>query len=263
MKDLLKKQRIKRRFNLKKLLLAGGIVSLILLGGRTLLQDRDEDYPLWQVTVRSLDDATVPLQVMEFVIATVREHLRDGGLEHLEAAVALMRENSQLATANIIRTSRQQVTVFVEVRRPLMVTLVNRKLRYLSIKGDIYGQSQKNSGYPRLSGVLLNAKTYKTDTNDAYILTADEQRILHQAISLLSIARQNNLAVKKIIYENYRGFKMKISNLDALIFFGHSPFAKKFQKLQNILASLQKKNTQATRIELDYEGKAFVKEKKI
>lgn len=228
-----------------------------------LLQDRDEDYQLWQVEVRSLDNLTISPEVAEFVTTTVREYLLDGRQEHLETTVAMIHENPQLASARIIKISRQRVKVFVEVRRPLMVTLVNGKFRYLSTKGNIYGQSKRDSGYPQLSGVLLSAKTYETDADDIYVLTANEQENLRQATLLLNVARQNKLAVGKIVYESYRGFKAKVSDLDAWVFFGYAPFAKKFQKLQNILMSLREKNAQATRIELDYEGKAFVKEKKI
>ena len=41
---------------------------------------------------------------------------------------------------------------------------------------------------------------------------------------------------------------------------GRSPFENRYKKLEKILASLKGKRVENARIELDFEGKAFVKE---
>jgi hypothetical protein len=49
---------------------------------------------------------------------------------------------------------------------------------------------------------------------------------------------------------------------DTEIVIGLQPFAYKLKKLQNILDGLRRDGIVASRIELDYEGKAFIKERK-
>ena len=96
-----------------------------------------------------------------------------------------------------------------------------------------------------------------------YVLDHHEQKNVQGALGLLQEAMQNGFICEKIVYEQYRGWQVKIADVTALIFFGTAPFDAKLQKLRNILATLRVKNTQAARIELDYEDKAFVQQKKL
>ena len=117
--------------------------------------------------------------------------------------------------------------------------------------------------YPVLAGVVDVTRDYVQDDSGLYVLDRQEQQNVQQALVLLHEAMQNGFICERIVYEQYRGWQVKIADVTAVIFFGTAPFAAKLQKLRNILATLRAKNTQASRIELDYEDKAFVQQKKL
>ena len=114
-----------------------------------------------------------------------------------------------------------------------------------------------------LEGVLDTTRKYARDEDSLYMLSDAEQTNVQQALELSQMAMQIGFICEKIIYEQYRGWQAKIEDVAALVFFGPAPFGSKLQKLRDILASLRAKNMQAARIELDYEDKAFVQQKKI
>lgn len=265
MKDILKKQKIKKHALPRKFLLFLG-VALVLCVGVWLWWHRGEiedEQPLWSVAVQTMDDSPLPIRVKDFVVKTARQHLRGGARQQLQEVAEAIGVDAQLAAVQVIKTARDRVVVFVDVRRPALVMRVNGKLRYVSRRGDVYGMAQAAEVYPVLAGVLDTTQRYARDEDSLYVLSELEQANVRQALELVQMAMQNGFICEKIIYEQYRGWQAKLEDVTALVFFGHAPFTAKLQKLRDILASLRAKNTQAERIELDYEDKAFVQQKKI
>lgn len=264
MKDILKKQKIKNRATLKKFFALSAGVCVITAVVFWWLHSRDAvEQTFWTVAVQTLDASPLPLRVENFVVETAQQHLQRGKQQHLRATAEAIREDPQLAAVQVIKTAGDRVAVFVDLRRPAMVLQVNARWRYLSMRGDIYGSADKAAVYPQLVGVLHQEREYELDEDGLYVLDTVEQQNVQQALDLLQMAMQNGFICEKIIYEQYRGWQAKIADVTAHIFFGHAPFTTKFQKLRDILASLRAKNTQAARIELDYEDKAFVQQKKL
>ena len=265
LKDILKKQKIKKRVLPKKILFLLGAVAL-LSGGVWLWWRSDGgkvEPRLWAVEVRTMDDASLPVQVEDFVIASVQEQIHSGARRYLQAAAAVLHADPRLAAVQVIRTARDRVVVFVDMRRPALVMQVNDKWRYVSRRGDVYGVASETGIYPVLAGVVDMTRAYVQDDSGLYVLEQREQQNVQQALVLLQEAMQNGFVCERIVYEQYRGWQVKIAEVTALIFFGTAPFTAKLQKLRNILATLRNKNAQAARIELDYEDKAFVQQKKL
>ncbi len=265
MKDILKKQKIKKRFLTRKFLLFLTLPLIFLGIGWLWWRDAETTTTqiLWATEVKTTDASPLPPRVKEFVITTVGQYLHDGARARLQETAAALGADAQLAAVQIIKTAHDRVVVYVDVRRPISVVRVNGKLRYLSRQGDIYGSARAMEVYPALEGVLDTTREYVRDEDGLYVLSDTEQANVRQALELLQMTMQNGFICEKIIYEQYRGWQAKIEDVAARVFFGHAPFAAKLQKLQDILASLRAKNTQAARIELDYEDKAFVQQKKI
>ena len=265
MKDILKKQKIKKRLFPKKFLVLFGLA--VVLSSAVWLWWRvgtgESEQQLWAVEVQAMDNLPLPSRLREHVIKTAHQHLRGGSRQRLQEVAKAIGVEAQLAAVQVIKTARARVVVYVDVRRPVLLMQVNGKLRYVSRRGDVYGRAQRQDVYPRLAGVLDRTREYVLDEDSLYVLSEVEQANVRQALELVEMAMQNGFICEKIIYEQYRGWQVKIEDVTALVLFGHAPFAAKLQKLRDILASLRAKNTQAARIELDYEDKAFVQQKKI
>ena len=265
MKDILKKQKIKNRILPKKSLLLLVLVVVLSSAGWLWWRDAgtDSERALWAVEVKTMDASPLPTRVENFVVRTASQYLRNGTRQQLHETAAAMGVDGQLAAVQVIKTARARVVVFVDVRRPVLVVRVNSKLRYVSRRGDVYGLAREAGVHPALAGVLDTTREYVRDENGLYVLSDVEQAHVQQALDLVQMAMQKGFTCEKIIYEQYRGWQAKLEDVSALVFFGSAPFAAKLQKLRDILASLRAKNTQAARIELDYEDKAFVQHKKI
>ena len=297
MKDILKKQKIKKRAFPKKLFVFFGLI--IVLSASAWLwwpaERGESEQTLWAVEVRTMDALPLSSSLQDFIVETAHQHLRAGTRQQLREAAQAIGGEAQLAAVQVIKTARARAVVFVDVRRPALVVQVNGKLRYVSRRGDVYGRVQKKQqrqasksktnkqaskseakkqkskskakkiteAYPVLAGVLDTTREYVLDEDRIYVLSDSEQANVQQGLELMKMAMQNGFICEKIIYEQYRGWQAKIKDVTALVFFGHAPFTTKLQKLRDILASLSAKNTQAERIELDYEDKAFVQQKKI
>ena len=265
MKDILKKQKIKKRTLSRKFLLF--FMLTLVLSSVVWLLWRDSgaevEPPLWAVEVKTMDASPLPQQVKEFILATASQHLHSGARQQLQEVATAIGLDPQLAAVQVIRTTRGRVVVYVDLRRPALVVQVNGKLRYVSRRGDIYSMARAAEVYPMLEGVLDTTRKYARDEDSLYMLSDAEQTNVQQALELSQMAMQIGFICEKIIYEQYRGWQAKIEDVAALVFFGPAPFGSKLQKLRDILASLRAKNMQAARIELDYEDKAFVQQKKI
>lgn len=265
MKDILKKQKIKKRALPKEFLFILAVVCL--LSSVVWLWWRSDtgvvEQRLWAVEVRTMDSSSLPRRVEDFVITTVRERVNSGARRDLQEVAEMLHADPRLAAVQVIRTARDRVVVFVDVRQPALVMKVNGKWRYVSRRGDVYGVASEAGVYPVLAGVVDMARDYLRDASGLYVLDHHEQENVQGALGLWQEAMQNGFICEKIVYEQYRGWQVKIADVTALIFFGTAPFAAKLQKLRNILATLRAKNAQAARIELDYEDKAFVQQKKL
>ena len=243
------------------------LMLVLLLSGAVWLWGRGSEVkdkpPLWSIAVKTLSESPLPPRVKKFVITRARQHLHRGTRQQLQEVATAIGADPQLAAVQVIKTGRDRVVVYVDVRHPVLVVRVDGKLSYVSRRGDIYGAARATEAYPVLEGVLDSTRQYARDEDSLYVLDAAEQQNVRQALELARLAMQNGFICEKIIYEQYRGWQAKLEDVAAVVFFGHAPFAKKLQKLRDILVSLHAKNTQAARIELDYEDKAFVQQKKI
>ena len=213
----------------------------------------------WQIELRSVDRQPLPAELRTFILATAQTTLAGGRHAELQETVARLADDPRIADAQLLKNDRQRVAIFVDVHRPLLAIKVNGQWHYLSAKGKIYAVAEQQN-YPQLLGILAD-DGYLLDSEGLVIVDRQEQQIIAQAIELFTTARAGGLPLQKLFFENHRGFRVKITGSETEIFLGNAPFTAKLHKLREILVSLQARNRQATRIELDYVDKAFIKEK--
>ena len=212
----------------------------------------------WQIELRTVDRQPLPDQLRDFIMTTAQTRLLSGRRAELQETVALLADDRRIAEAKLLKSDRQRVVIFIDVHRPLLITKVNSRWHYLSARGKIYAIAEQLD-YPQLSGILSD--NHLLDSDNLIIVEPEEQRIIDQAIELFTTAGAKGLPLQRLLFENHRGFRVKITGSDTEIFLGNTPFTAKLAKLREILVSLQARNRQATRIELDYVDKAFIKEK--
>lgn len=252
----MKKQRIRPRLGGRKFYYL--LVVVVLFGYWLLIEDETIIDGQWQIELRAVDRQPLSTEVRDFILTSAQTTLISGRSAELQETVALLADDPRIAEAKLFRSDRQRVVIFVDVHRPLLITKVNGRWHYLSEEGKIYAVAERQD-YPQLLGVLTDG--YLLDSEDVVIVEPKEQQIIGQAIDLFTMARDGGLSLQKLLFEDHRGFRVKITGSDTEIFLGNAPFAAKLHKLREILVSLQAKNRQATRIELDYIDKAFIKEK--
>ena len=231
---------------------------MVLFGCWLLIGDDPALDGQWQIELRTVDRQPLSAEMRDFILTNAQTTLVSGRRAELQKTVALLTDDPRIAEAKLFRSDRQRVVIFVDVHRPLLITKVNGQWHYLSARGKIYTVAERQD-YPQLLGVLTDG--YLLDSEDVVIVEPQEQQIIGQAIELFTMARDGGLPLQKLLFENHRGFRVKITGSDTEIFLGNAPFAAKLHKLREILVSLQSRNRQATRIELDYVDKAFIKEK--
>ena len=88
----------------------------------------------------------------------------------------------------------------------------------------------------------------------------EDAAIIKEANQLLTLLEQQNIPIKTIHFDRHLGFEVTTRSLTK-ISLGRAPFQIKMERLQRAMHMSLKNGMEVERIELDYTGKAFIKEK--
>ncbi len=183
---------------------------------------------------------------------------------NLQSISARLLRNSSYEEILLLRQNNEQLYVKVWKRNPVLITMVDT-LRYITATGVIYGNANEDENkekLPRLKGLFTDPnRQYPVSANNQITVTPSEQQILSEAGALVEMLAGEDLNTDEIEFILHRGFFCQIAANNTLVAFGRAPFSKKISKLHKVLAHLADKGARAQRIELDYFGKAFIKEK--
>jgi hypothetical protein len=172
--------------------------------------------------------------------------------------------NSQFEDILLLQQSPEQLYVKIWQRQPILTTMTD-KLRFVTASGVVYGiveDEEAVASLPRLKGLFDDKHRQFTVTpHNSLTLTPFEQQLLTEAAALALLLEGDGFKVSTIDFVMHRGFLCRLKDKDTTVSFGRAPFDKKMAKLHKVLAHLASKGTSAQRIELDYIGKAFIKEK--
>jgi cell division septal protein FtsQ len=167
-------------------------------------------------------------------------------LAHIAASVA------PLARVNIMRTSPGRLLVAFEKRTPALRAGPGGNL-LVDNDGFAYGSccvlpgQEEEAALPLLEGVSVAQGA--TDS------------VVGEAIDLKGKLSSEGLEPAALRYHAHRGY-MVIMKPDMLeVAMGRAPFADKISRLSEVLGRIERHRV--SRIELDYHGKAFIKERKI
>jgi hypothetical protein len=166
----------------------------------------------------------------------------------------------------IVNPTPRVLVVVAEARAPLFRVSIDDVSAFLSSSGALFRADVEDPLWPNkellpldLSGLVKERRKPLTfDEFGRVELSAKESGMLSDVIEISQLLASNEIEVKKFFYRENRGLGVVSSN-NVEIILGRSPFDFKLRKLDSILQNISENATSAQRIELDYDGKAFIK----
>jgi hypothetical protein len=223
----------------------------------------------WQVDVVSTSGAPLPEDVRREIYNVASKQLRLGTPKELSSLAHQVEGLGTLDSVKVIRPLAGTVILSAQMRQPALLVSVGSKVRYLTLDGTVFGDDSiisESSSWVRptvlVTGIFDQRMNPAMDDSLRVIVTPDERRHLTEAIELWQLALEASFSVKAIGFQKFRGYVLSMAE-ETEIVIGPKPFEYKLKKLRGILDGLKREGTLAARIELDYGGKAFIKERKL
>lgn len=162
-------------------------------------------------------------------------------------------------SVSIIRPQRDSVVISIKEKKPYL-GLKLKKFYYITEGGSIY-RKHRQAKIPVITLYGVSPKKMSFKPGKGYQIDNETKIILLEAIKLRQGLDRENLSITSIVYEKYRGFKVT-TNQNMTVTFGRGPFDSRIRRLKETIGRLIANGIEAKQIELDYNGKAFIIEKK-
>jgi hypothetical protein len=161
---------------------------------------------------------------------------------------------------SLIQTKPNHYSILMDFHSPKFAVKLHTT-RLVNPNGRVYGKIQQGQQdlLPILRGIDIKTKPEILPDQTLH-LEPNVQNTIDEALLLINQSLSYNITYKDIEFDPYRGFRGHLGNLRISVEFGRRPFDKKLHRLRKILNDLIKQGRRSARIELDYQGKAFVRE---
>ena len=180
--------------------------------------------------------------------------------EYLQRLSEKVIDNSKFTQIHLLKTSPDTIYLFAQKPEPVF-RIEADKTRFVSPDGLVYGDAY-DSQLPFLRGIFPGSgKKFRIKAPNLLCTSHREKERIRAAIQLRHLLGDANLMIEEVIFENFRGYSAVLSDSETRVNFGVPPFSGKIKKLHSILKELAKEGRYASRVELDYDNKAFIKEK--
>jgi hypothetical protein len=165
-----------------------------------------------------------------------------------------------LRSIQLIQTAPDRIAIATEAFTPKLVAELD-KLRFVADDGTIFGSMStgESTALPILRGLYRSAPFIKSE-NETLIPNPTNQKIIDEALLAIHEAARYNIQYRSLTYDEFRGLSAEMLEPAYRITLGFRPFSDKYIKLAKIIESLKDRGLTSASIELDYKGKAFVKE---
>tara|TARA_B100000524_G_scaffold348077_1_gene251530 strand:- start:195 stop:1058 length:864 start_codon:yes stop_codon:yes gene_type:complete len=196
------------------------------------------------------------------ILSKIKETLKQKKEITLQELVKAIHQSSNFSKVQVLQPHPQKILIKVW-QREANLAIEADTLRMISTKHEVYGKCLDNKCFhlPVLSGVFAEDKIFKKTENNSFMLSKKEIKIIKSAKDLIDEMKKNKIHPTNIIFEAYRGFQALISPQPIHVTIGMKPFKTKIKRLAEILTQTKDKSMNIEQIELDYSGKAFIKEK--
>ena len=220
----------------------------------------------WQFLVRSSDNSPISEASQALVVTTTRKTIGAGTHDDLLKSAKAVQKIGIFSDVRITKISPNQLIISLIQRQPMFCVEAD-KVRLVSSLGDIYGSIDTRNGDtcpgPILSGLFEDRVSHNLSDGQTLIVDDQTKSMIQEALMLLQDVQKRSVKIEKFHVEKFRGFVAELSSQGTEVALGRAPFVEKLDKLNGILEKLAVRQEQAQRIELDYQGKAFVKLKKM
>lgn len=223
----------------------------------------------WRIEVISQAGTPLPEDVRREVYKVASRSLKTGSPTELSQLAKQVEGLGMVDTVKVIRPLADTVILSAEMRRPALLVAVGSKTRFMALDGTVFGDAADNSGNPSgahptvvITGIFDQRTNPGVDASLRVVTTAEERKHLLDALDVWQRSGEAGVDVKQVSFQKFRGYSIALSD-DTEITIGLKPFDYKLKKLRGILDGLKRDGVVAARIELDYEGKAFIKERKL
>jgi hypothetical protein len=224
------------------------------------------DQKPWLITFNFENSSSSP-QLVKEASQIIHRNIKTGNYENLLEISKLIQKKLQAEQVSIVHTRDHQLTLSLEERKPLLrISADQHRLVSSSeqVYGVINGKTESFETLPLLKGVFESrARDFAMKEDQTLDLEETEQGIIHDALTLNKEAEASGFKIEEIEYVKYRGFLLRTKGDNIEITIGMPPFKQRLKQLSEILNNLKKSGTQVVRIELDYNGKAFIKQKEL
>lgn len=216
-----------------------------------------------RIEIRNDGDSPLEDHLIIKIRSATQNALQNASTDREQLANFLQKLGSFMAV-KIAQVDRQTVVVQVSPRVPALCVEADQ-LRFLGSDGSVYGSpaSLQECPTPPVKGILDTGRKYTTREDGTLELTPGELSALKDSLLLQKSLASYALHAQAIQYIKHRGFTVILQGKSAEITLGYPPFSNRLDKLLSLLEKLAAKGEDAVRIELDYQGKAFLKLKKM
>lgn len=174
-----------------------------------------------------------------------------------------VQKNFNLSTCTAIQLSSGETFLIFKKRTPFLTIKDSSLPAAISTEGEVYEQNsdEVSSKIPSLFGLLQNRKHHPVVNQDrTLLLSSEEESIAQNAVTLTKKVMEQGISIHKLEFRTFRGFSIFIEEDDIEVSIGLAPFDEKLLKLNALLKNIRAKGLHSKKIEIDYEGKAFLTE---
>ena len=221
----------------------------------------------WRVEIVNSDGEQLPDDVKREVYRVALKNLKTGSPTELRLIAKQVESVGSLESVRVVRPVLDTVILSAELRKPTLLIDVGSRVRFLTSEGTVFGDANDNHSNAtfarpsvRVTGVFDQRPNPSMDSSNRIITNSDERRHLREILEIWRLVNESNIPITTINFQQFRGYALTLQD-ETEIIIGLKPFAYKLKKLSDILAGLARDGIIASRIELDYEGKAFIKER--
>lgn len=277
-KSVLTKQRVKRQGFLKRRRIFAALLTLailtVCLSGffiyRIQFQGSTISARRWLIVTRIVESSKFKIEDLEgFVQSQLSPKiLGNGSKDRLSFAAQHLMKSGVFEFVSIRRIDLETLLVKVRPRTPFAFVDIGDEVSFITRSGEVFkSTSQIKMPEPDYKFVVTGIFSHRdrrlewTD-RQSLNLSSEESRAILEYLDLIKAIDDAKLDIKSIHHLRFRGFVVKLSETETDVTLGYGSFEKKLVKLKQILGSLNRRSINAERIELDFEGKAFIKERK-
>ena len=220
----------------------------------------------WNVDLQLEGEHPLTDRKSEEVRRIAQDLLRTGDRSELVNLASSIQRVDGYGHVHALRVTNDRLLISLRPRIPVMCVEADQ-LRLVSDQGEIYGlagiEGKPSCPGPKLIGIFGNNEKFELSDTQTVNLTPEVQTAVLEAITLLNDANSHEMKFLSIEFRKHRGFTVQLDGIETMVSLGRAPFLPKLDKLKLLLGKLASRGEVAMRIELDYQGKAFVKLKKL